>query len=202
MSVAIEAMTPGDWEEVWAIYREGIATGQATFETEVLPWDEWDAAHHRFARLVARLGTTDCQSVVHARLGRTDCQSVSHARLGRTDCQSVLQGRMVGWAALSPISRRRCYAGVAEVSVYVAAAHRNRGIGRQLLSAVVAESERHGLWTLQGATFPEKRQAGGCSGPAASARSADGSGSLSTRAFGGTRFRDASLNPSVLTLVS
>ena len=42
-------------------------------------------------------------------------------------------GRVVGWAALSPVSRRRCYAGVAEVSVYVAADHRGRGIGRTLL---------------------------------------------------------------------
>jgi L-amino acid N-acyltransferase YncA len=64
-------------------------------------------------------------------------------------------GQAVGWAALSPVSRRRCYAGVAEVSIYVGAAHRGRGIGRQLLLAAIAESERHGIWTLQGATFPE-----------------------------------------------
>jgi phosphinothricin acetyltransferase len=44
---------------------------------------------------------------------------------------------------------------VAEVSVYVAAGHRGRGVGRQLLLAVIAEAERHGIWTLQGATFPE-----------------------------------------------
>jgi phosphinothricin acetyltransferase len=60
---------------------------------------------------------------------------------------------IVGWAALSPVSRRQCYAGVAEVSVYVAAAARGRGIGRNLLEAIIRESERHGIWTLQGATF-------------------------------------------------
>jgi phosphinothricin acetyltransferase len=64
-------------------------------------------------------------------------------------------GALVGWAALSPVSRRSCYAGVAEVSVYVGAAHRGRGVGLALLRAVVAESERHGFWTLQGATFAE-----------------------------------------------
>jgi phosphinothricin acetyltransferase len=53
------------------------------------------------------------------------------------------------------VSRRRCYAGVAEVSVYVGAAHRGRGVGAALLRAIIAESERHGIWTLQGATFPE-----------------------------------------------
>src|SRR6185369_12628384 len=61
--------------------------------------------------------------------------------------------QVVGWAALSPVSRRPCYAGVAEVSVYIAAAARGRGVGRMLLEAIIEESERHGIWTLQGATF-------------------------------------------------
>jgi L-amino acid N-acyltransferase YncA len=120
MSVAIDPMMPADWGAVRAIYQEGIASGQATFETEAPDWQEWDAAHHAFARLVARS-----------------------------------RGQVVGWAALSPVSRRRCYGGVAEVSVYVGAAHRSQGVGRQLLLAVIAESERQGIWTLQGATFPE-----------------------------------------------
>jgi L-amino acid N-acyltransferase YncA len=63
--------------------------------------------------------------------------------------------RLIGWAGLSPVSRRRCYAGVAEVSVYVAAASRGCGVGKELLHALVAASERSGIWTLQGATFPE-----------------------------------------------
>jgi L-amino acid N-acyltransferase YncA len=63
--------------------------------------------------------------------------------------------RVLGWAALSPVSRRCCYSGVAEVSVYVSANSRGLGIGRRLLVATIAESESHGIWTLQGATFPE-----------------------------------------------
>jgi L-amino acid N-acyltransferase YncA len=65
------------------------------------------------------------------------------------------QGQIIGWAALSPVSRRRVYNGVAEVSVYVAASHRGHGVGKALLAAVVAASERHSIWTLQGSTFPE-----------------------------------------------
>jgi L-amino acid N-acyltransferase YncA len=62
---------------------------------------------------------------------------------------------IVGWAALSPVSRRPCYAGVAEASVYVSADARGQGVGRALLEALIHESEEHGIWTLQGATFAE-----------------------------------------------
>jgi L-amino acid N-acyltransferase YncA len=116
----LRALLPSDWPAVHAIYTEGIATRQATFETEPPSWETWDAAHHPFARVVADDS-----------------------------------GRVVAWAALSPVSKRACYAGVAEVSVYVAAETRGRGLGRALLEALIRESESHGIWTLQGATFPE-----------------------------------------------
>ena len=120
MGVQIQAMHPADWERVRAIYEQGIASGQATFELEAPSWEKWDASHHPFARLVARS-----------------------------------EGRVVGWAALSPVSGRRCYEGVAEVSVYVDNERHGQGIGRQLLLATIAESERRGFWTLQGGTFAE-----------------------------------------------
>ncbi len=120
MNTTIEAMKPADWSLVQAIYVEGIASGQATFETEAPDWKQWDEAHHSIGRLVARRGDT-----------------------------------VVGWAALSPASRRRCYAGVAEVSVYVTSNAQGQGVGRQLLEALIAVSEQHGIWTLQGGTFAE-----------------------------------------------
>ncbi|MGB9362497.1 MAG: N-acetyltransferase family protein, partial [Candidatus Sulfotelmatobacter sp.] len=61
----------------------------------------------------------------------------------------------LGWAALSQVSGRRVYSGVAEVSVYVAAAARRAGVGKALLTALIDESERHGIWTLQAGIFPE-----------------------------------------------
>jgi phosphinothricin acetyltransferase len=66
-------------------------------------------------------------------------------------------GEALGWAALSPVSSRCVYGGVAEVSVYVAERARGRGVGRLLLSELVAASERHGIWTLQAGIFPENQ---------------------------------------------
>jgi len=120
MEFVIESMRPEDWEYVRAIYLEGVATGQATFETEAPDWDRWDAGHLPKCRLVARNG------------------------------EGVL-----GWAALSPVSRRKVYAGVAEVSVYVAASARGLGVGGALMRALIESSERHGVWTLQSSVFPE-----------------------------------------------
>lgn len=65
------------------------------------------------------------------------------------------EGRMLGWAALSPVSRRTAYRGVAEVSVYVAARARRRGVGRALLEALLARADAAGLWTLQATIFAE-----------------------------------------------
>jgi phosphinothricin acetyltransferase len=113
-------MLPSHWPDVERIYAEGIASGNATFETATAGWESWDAGHLALPRLVA-----------------------------------VVDGQVVGWAALGPVSRRPAYAGVAEVSVYVAAAARGRGIGLALLRRLVAESETAGIWTLQASIFPE-----------------------------------------------
>jgi len=64
-------------------------------------------------------------------------------------------GAMAGWAALSPVSARAVYAGVAEVSVYVAERWRGKGVGRALLLALINSSEENGIWTLQAGIFPE-----------------------------------------------
>jgi phosphinothricin acetyltransferase len=64
-------------------------------------------------------------------------------------------GFVVGWAALSPSSPRRCYRGVGDVSVYVAERARGEGVGRALLERLVADSEELGYWTLSAGVFPE-----------------------------------------------
>jgi phosphinothricin acetyltransferase len=117
----VDAMRPGDWPAVRDIYEAGIATGEATFQTEAPPWDAWDAAHLETCRLVAR----DEHDAV------------------------------IGWAALGRVSARPVYAGVAEVSVYVAEKARGQRIGLQLLTALIDASERDGRWTLQASIFPE-----------------------------------------------
>ena len=118
---AVGPMRASDWEVVRAIYLQGIATGNATFETEAPSWEAWDKAHLAEPRLVAREGA----------------------------------GRVLGWAALTPVSGRCVYAGVGDLSVYVADEARGRGVGRALLEALIEFSERAGIWTLQAGIFPE-----------------------------------------------
>ena len=68
-----------------------------------------------------------------------------------------LLGEVVGWAALSPASTRRCYLGVVENSVYVARQARGLGIGRRLLEELIVGAESTGIWTIQTSIFPENR---------------------------------------------
>ncbi len=63
--------------------------------------------------------------------------------------------QMAGWAALSPVSSRCVYAGVAEVSIYIAENFRGKGVGKYLLSKLIEESEAAGLWTLQSGIFSD-----------------------------------------------
>ena len=80
-----------------------------------------------------------------------DTNHLAHSRLVAHD----EAGALLGWAALSPVSNRCVYGGVGEVSVYVGTAARGRGVGRQLLAALITESEANGIWTLQAGIFPE-----------------------------------------------
>ncbi|HLA13175.1 MAG TPA: GNAT family N-acetyltransferase [Pyrinomonadaceae bacterium] len=66
-------------------------------------------------------------------------------------------GDILGWSALSPVSGRDAYRGVAELSVSIGEKNRGQGIGRALLEALIKESERNGIWTLQAAIFPENK---------------------------------------------
>jgi phosphinothricin acetyltransferase len=64
-------------------------------------------------------------------------------------------GEVLGWVALSATSKRACYAGVVEISVYVGQAARGRGVGAALLQMVVDASEAAGIWTINAGIFPE-----------------------------------------------
>ncbi len=74
------------------------------------------------------------------------------------DCRWVVEDeseKVMGWAALKPISTRECYRGVAEVSIYLDNAVQGRGLGSVLLKKLILDSEEHGFWTLQSGIFPE-----------------------------------------------
>ncbi|PPF41027.1 GNAT family N-acetyltransferase [Rathayibacter sp. AY1A3] len=117
---AIRTMLPEDWAAVETIYREGIATGHATFEAEPPTWETFDAGKLDVGRLVA------------------------------VDGDQVL-----GWVALSPVSSRPVYCGVVEHSVYIASFARGRGIGAELLQALIDAADAAEPWTIQSSIFPE-----------------------------------------------
>jgi L-amino acid N-acyltransferase YncA len=119
-SLLIRQLEKVDWPAVKAIYEQGIAGGNATFETEAPSWENWHRTHLEGHRIVALQG-----------------------------------GQVVGWGALSPVSERCVYAGVAEDSVYVAHERQGSGIGRALLEELVSRAERDGIWTIQAGVFPE-----------------------------------------------
>ena len=119
--IAIREMVPRDWEAIRSIYLEGLATGEATFETAAPSWEQWIKNHLTVPRLVAIIPNES----------------------------------RVGWAALTMVSARAVYSGVAEVSIYVAGEFRGKGIGSDLLKQLIDESEHEGIWTLQASVFPE-----------------------------------------------
>lgn len=120
--VTIRKMFPEDWLAVKEIYESGIATGNATFETQAPDWDDWDKAHLTFGRMVAEI-----------------------------------HHKIIAWAALSPVSDRCVYSGVAEISIYVNAKERSKGIGTKLLQNLILDSEKNGVWTLQAGIFRENK---------------------------------------------
>jgi L-amino acid N-acyltransferase YncA len=82
-------------------------------------------------------------------------QAFSAARLPAHRFVATDGNLVLGWIAVSAVSRRRAYAGVVEHSVYVDAVARGRGIGRQLLEALIESTESAGIWTIQSGIFPE-----------------------------------------------
>lgn len=120
LTFSVRNMENRDWNVVAEIYKQGIETGNATFQQEVPVWEEWDKGHLSSCRLVAET-----------------------------------RNEVAGWAALSPVSSRCVYAGVAEVSVYVSTKFRGHKIGSFLLKKLIEESEANNIWTLQAGIFPE-----------------------------------------------
>tara|TARA_R110000744_G_scaffold46962_5_gene103684 strand:+ start:77 stop:577 length:501 start_codon:yes stop_codon:yes gene_type:complete len=117
--MTIRPMLATDWDSVANIYKEGIETGVATFETNTPSFDAWNKAHMSTCRFVAKNNND-----------------------------------ILGWVALSPVSNRCVYGGVAEISVYISASSRGKGVGKLLLEHVIRASEKEGIWTLQSGVFP------------------------------------------------
>lgn len=110
--------------------------------------EDWPAVERVYAEGIASRAATFETSA-------PDREAFDASRLPWGRLVVATEEGVVGWIAGTPFSPRRCYAGVVEHSVYVAASSRGRGLGRSLLQAFLVEAQRAGAWTVQGTMFPE-----------------------------------------------
>ena len=117
---------------------------------EIVPMTErdWSAVREIYLRGIATGNATFEQSV-------PDYKEWDERHLATCRLIARWNEKVLGWAALSRVSSRRVYAGVAEVTIYIAEEVRGRGIGRKLLGALVEASEQNGIWTLQAGILAE-----------------------------------------------
>jgi len=118
--MVLRPLKKSDYELVKRIYKQGIDTQLATFETKVQEWEYWNNKNLPFCRFVAEL-----------------------------------DNEIMGWAALSSVSKREVYRGVAEVSIYVGKDYRGIGLGKKMMEHLIEASKKEGIWTLQSNIFPE-----------------------------------------------
>ncbi|ROI05635.1 N-acetyltransferase [Chryseobacterium sp. G0240] len=121
MNYELREMIPGDESRVLEIFRQGVDSGMATFETEIPTAEAWDMEYFNTCRWVLENENNE----------------------------------VVGWCALKPVSKRECFKGVAEVSIYFDKEYQGKGLGSVLLKKMVLDSEDHGFWTLQTNIFSD-----------------------------------------------
>jgi L-amino acid N-acyltransferase YncA len=127
-----------------------LVTAPPTVEIRALLPEDWSAVAEIYWD-----GIRDGLATFETEMPSWEAWDSAHLREHRL--VAVVDGEVVGWAALSPASSRRCYAGVAENSVYVARDARGCGIGRALLDELVKAARLAGIWTIQTSIFPENR---------------------------------------------
>ncbi len=115
---------------------------------EIMKPLDWDAVKEIYEEGIATGNATFQQSA--PAWEEWNSSHLQHSRIVAKE-----KGNVLGWAALTPVSGRCVYAGVAEVSVYVSDKARGKGLGKQLLQKLIEESEANGIWTLQAGIFPE-----------------------------------------------
>lgn len=121
---------------------------EQSISIEALTADHWETVRSIYLQGIATGNATFQQSA-------PDWEEWVAGHLRACRIVARTDRRIVGWAALSPVSRRSVYRGVAEVSIYVADSARGCGIGTQLMARLIVESEAEGIWTLQAGIFPE-----------------------------------------------
>lgn len=118
----IRPLIASDYPQVAAIYKKGLATGIATFETEIPDWNSWKLKFLDTCRFVLEIDK-----------------------------------KVIGWCALSSVSTRNAYRGVAEDTIYIDPEYQGKNLGKILLQHLINESEKKGFWTLQASIFSQNK---------------------------------------------
>lgn len=118
----IRPLIASDYPQVAAIYKKGLVTGIATFETEIPDWNSWNLKFLDTCRFVLEIDK-----------------------------------KVIGWCALSSVSTRNAYRGVAEDTIYIDPEYQGKNLGKILLQYLINESEKKGFWTLQASIFSQNK---------------------------------------------
>lgn len=152
----IPMVLPKHWQAVTDIYTEGIVSGNCTYQLEPLTdWIAWDLGHLPHSRLVIVERGQRRQGDRSKSLSDSEGEMSTDGETEEDEAGEV--DRVVGWAALMPVSSRPVFNGVAELSIYLTASVQGQGLGSKLMEAIIAESERNGMWTLTSGIFPENK---------------------------------------------
>jgi L-amino acid N-acyltransferase YncA len=123
----------------------------ADFVIQEMTQEDWEHVRSIFVQGIAT-GNATFEEEAPATWKKWDATHLKFCRL-----VALADNRVIGWAALSPVSWRDCYQGVAEATVYVKFDSRGKGVGRTLMHALIEQSEAKGIWTLQSMVFPENQ---------------------------------------------
>lgn len=132
----------------------GLSNDSDTLKFALMPMESGD--YPSVARIFTQ-GIESGNATYDTAAAEWEDWDAKHLKHSRWVVKSEGDGLVLGWVALSPVSSRNVFLGVAELSIYVHREFLGQGLGNVLMEAVIASSEENGIWMLQSGIFPENQ---------------------------------------------